>query len=713
MLLSYNWLKEYIDFDFSPQELAAKLTDLGFETANLEKKGADTVIDLELTVNRGDCLSMIGMAREISAITHNPLKISSSKTFDLSKRLASLKLTSMLNVSLVEPKLCPRYTGRIIDGVKVGASPSWLSDRLEKAGIRSINNVVDITNFVMMELGHPLHAFDYQTLLGGKIIICRATSGEKLLALDGITYELSPEMLIIADAQRPVALAGVIGGEETGVKEGTTTIFLECAYFNPTNVRQTAKQLGIQTESSYRFERGVDPEGLINAQNRATQLIVEICNGKDVFDIVDDYPKKFKKTIINLTPERVNKILGTSINIMDIKGILQPLGFGIKEKEDNCLQIEVPSFRHLDITREIDVIEEIARVYGYDKIPVSLPAGSFNVAINREYELADRAKEILVSCGFYEVITYAFSSPNILRQTKIPVTNAVLINNPLREDENLMCSSLIPNILKVITWNINRDTYNLKIFELARVFLADGEKKLPKEKRILIGAIAGNYHPPNWRELNFTKDEYYDMIAGNFRPPNWRDKTILSNLYDLKGVVEKLLLELGITGYELLAGDHLSLHPSRQIKLVCQETTFGIIGELHPDIAEELKLPGGIYLFELDWDNLVDHVNLKRRFKLLPKYPAVRRDVAILIKEDISCVQVTKIIEDAGKDLIEKVSLFDVYQGDKIPAGYKSLAYAITYRKPEATLTDEEVNEVHNKIIMELKNTFGAELREG
>lgn len=688
MLISYNWLKEYIDFDFSPQELAAKLTDLGFETANLGGKGDDTVIDLELTVNRGDCLSMLGMAREISAITNNPLKIPSFQTFDLSKRL-----TSMINVSLVEPKLCPRYTGRVIDGVKVGASPSWLSASLEKAGIRSINNVVDITNFVMMELGHPMHAFDYQTLLGGKIIICRATSGEKLIALDGTTYELSPEMLIIADAQRPVALAGIIGGENTGVKEGTTTIFLECAYFNPTNVRQTAKQLGIQTESSYRFERGVNPEGLIVAQNRATQLIMEICKGKSVTEIlvsqiIDDYPKKFKKTIINLTPARVNKILGTEITSMDIKGILQPLGFEIKEEaclvEDKSLALTVPSFRHLDVNREIDVIEEIARVYGYDKIPTSLPAGSFNVAINREYALTDFAKEILVSCGFYEVITYPFSSPDILRQTKIPLSNEVLIDNPLRTDENLMCPSLIPNILKVIIWNINRDTYDLKIFELGKVFSSQGEKK------VLLGAVAGNY-----------------------RQPDWRNKATSANLYDLKGVVEKLLLELGITDYELLAGDHPSLHPSRQIKLVCRETTLGIIGELHPEIAEELKIPGQTYLFEIDWDNLVKaRVNRKRRYYPLPKYPAVRRDLAILIKEDISSAQITRIIEDVGRDLIEKVGLFDVYQGDKIPTGYKSLAYSVTYRKPEATLTDEEVNEVHSRIIAQIKNKMGAELRE-
>ncbi|MDI6736271.1 MAG: phenylalanine--tRNA ligase subunit beta [bacterium] len=680
MLISYNWLKEYIDFDFSPQELAAKLTDLGFETANLEKSGDDTVIDLELTVNRGDCLSMIGMAREISAITHNPLKMPSAKDLNLSK-----KLTPLINVSLVEPKLCPRYTGRIIDGVHVTDSPSWLCDRLKKAGIRSINNVVDITNFVLMELGHPLHAFDYQTLLGGKIIICRATSGEKLMALDGTTYELSPEMLIIADAQRPVALAGIIGGEETSVKKGTTTIFLECAYFNPTNVRQTARQLGIQTESSYRFERGVDPDGLIKAQNRATQLIMEICQGKSVSEIRDDYPKKFKKTIIDLTSARVNKILGTDINSTDIKEILRPLGFGIKE-DDEFLKIEVPSFRHLDISREIDVIEEIARVYGYDKIPTSMPSGSFNVAINREYELADRAKEILVSCGFYEVITYVFSSPDILRQTKIPESNTVVIDNPLRTDENLMCPSLIPNILKTIAWNINRANYDLKIFELGRVFSANVGEKLPREKKVLVGAVCGNYHQPHWR-----------------------DKAVSSNLYDLKGVVEKLLLELGLTDYELLAGDHPTLHPARQIKLVFQGVRFGIMGELHPEIAEELKILEETYLFELDWDNLVSRVNLERRFKSLPRYPAVQRDIAILVKEDVPSAQITGIIENAGKDLIEKVSLFDVYQGDKIPAGYKSLAYSVTYRKPEATLTDEEVNEVHNKITLELKNTVGVE----
>lgn len=683
MLVSYNWLKEYVDFDFSPQELADKLTNLGFESTNLKKVDDDTVIDLELTVNRGDCLSMVGVAREIATLTHNKLRFAPSTSLNLSKRL-----THLVNVSLVEPKLCPRYTGRIIDGVKVSTSPLWLRELLEKVGINSINNVVDITNYVMIELGQPLHAFDYHTLIGNKVIICRASLGEKITALNGIIYELAPEMLIIADAERPIALAGIIGGKETSVKDDTTTIFLECAYFEPTNIHKTARQLDIQTESSYRFERGVDPEGLIRAQNRATQLIVEICKGKAVSDIVDEYPKKFKKTIIDLKPDRVNRVLGTKIKKEEMKDILQPLGFGILEKDDKTFQIEVPSFRYLDIRREIDLIEEIVRVYGYDKIPTSLPKGSFEVGINRKYELANKAKEILISCGFYEVITYPFSSPNILHKIKIPVKNEVIISNPLREDENLMAPSLIPNILRVLSWNINRGNYALKIFELGKVFSTNVEELLPKGKEVLIGAITGNY-----------------------QEPNWQNKAISSNLYHLKGVIEKLLLELGIINYDLTLGEHPALHPTRQIKLIYQGTTFGIMGELHPDIAQKLKLLKEIYLFELQWDSILNWVNLERKFKPLPKYPAVQRDIAILIKEDITSAQVIKIIKQVGADLIERVNLFDLYQGDKIPQGYKSLAYSITYRKPDATLKDEEVNEVHNKIILELKNTLLAELR--
>jgi len=685
MLVSYNWLKDYVDFDFSPEELAYKLTKLGFETTNLEKVEDDTIIDLELTVNRGDCLSMIGLAREISALSSTQLKMPTPPVFNLSK-----KLTSLVNVSLVESKLCPRYTGRIIEGVQISSSPLWLREKLEKVGIKSINNVVDITNFVMLELGQPLHAFDYHTLVGNKIIICRATIGEKLTALNGMTYALSPEMLIIADVEKPLALAGIIGGENSGVKEETTTIFLECAYFDPSNIRQTSKLLALPTESSARFERGVDPEGLIRAQNRATQLIMNICLGKSVSPLIDEYPKKFKKIIIDLPPNRVNRVLGTNITEKEIKDILQPLGFGIKQEDQTSLQVEVPSFRYLDITREIDLIEEIVRVYGYDKIPVTLPTSSFKVGIDYEYELINKAKEILVSCGFYEVITYAFTSPNLLLKTKIPVANEVIINNPLKEEENLMPPSLIPNILKVLSWNINRDNKDLKIFELGKVFLKEGEKLLPKEKEILIGAIVGNYHQPNWR-----------------------DKAILANLYDLKGVVERLLLELGISKYEVLIGNYPTFHPIRQIKLVYQGITFGILGELHPEIGEELKLPKGIYLFELQWDDILKWVNLEKKFKPLPKYPVVQRDVAILIKEEVNSGQITRIIEEVGGSLIAKVRLFDLYQGgDKIPEGYKSLAYAITYRQHDATLTDEKVNEVHNKIILELKAALGAELRQ-
>ncbi|MEW6618443.1 MAG: phenylalanine--tRNA ligase subunit beta [bacterium] len=682
MLISYNWLKEYVDFDFSPTELADKLTNLGFETANVERVGDDTMIDLEITVNRGDCLSMIGIAREISALNKTKLKIPSPPAFNLSK-----KLTQMVNILIVDPKLCPRYTGRIIEGVKVAPSPVWLRERLEKVGIRSINNIVDITNFVMMELGHPLHAFDYQTLMGKKVIICRAAPHEKILTLDGVIYELSQEMLIIADAERPIALAGIIGGEDSRVKEETTTILLECAYFNPQNIRQTTKQLQIQTESSYRFERGVDPEDLILVQNRATQLITEICGGKSISPIIDVYPKKFKKTIINLRIDRINRILGTSIKGNEVKDILQSLGYGIKEEEKGIFLIEVPSFKHLDITREIDIIEEIAQIYGYEKIPITLPAGSFKVAMDYEYELSNKAKQILVSCGFYEVITYSFTSPNFLAKTKIPLTNEVIISNPLRGDENLMCPSLIPNILKVLQWNINRDNYDLKVFELGKVFSTD--KPLPKEQNVLIGAIAGNYHEANWRHKT----------------------TILANFYDLKGVIEKLLQELCISGYEFLTGDHASLHPTRQTKLVYQDTPIGIMGELHPQIAAELKLPEDIYLFELNWDKLLSLINLEKRFKPLHRFPAVVRDMAILVKDEIDSSQITKIIEEVGEGLIERIKLFDLYQGDKIPTGYKSLAYSITYRKQEITLTDEEVNERHNKIIIELKNRLGVELR--
>lgn len=708
MRVSYNWLKEYVDLKWSPDEVSAALITAGFEIAGLiETPDNDTILDIELTVNRGDCLSFIGIAREVSALIKKPLKLSCGHSSAKSKRLSN-----SIKVSIVEQNLCPRYTCRIIEGIKVAPSPVWLKEKLEKVGISTVNNVVDVTNLVMMELGHPMHAFDYHTLANKSIIVCQATEGEKIHALNGQTYNLSPNMLIVADTERPIALAGIIGSVESSVNEKTSAIVLECAYFLPKSVRNTARQLGIQTESSYRFEREIDIDGLYKAQNRATQLILELCEGWNASEIIDEYPIKFKKIDITLRPTRVNKVLGTQIEITEMIDILKRLEFKVLAPlaaEEDILNVTVPSFRH-DITREIDLIEEISRIYGYHRIPTTLPTKSNCISINEDYKINKTAKSILTACGFYEVITYAFSNIDLLNKAQICCNNPIIVQNPLSKEDNMMCISLIPNLLKTLSWNINRGETSLKIFELSRVFLPS-DNPLPVEKEVLCAAIIGDW-----------------------RGSNWQEQKIESNLtgaifYYLKGIVEKLMEELGIVGYNLEASpiDRKSqvttpFHPGQCAIIKYNEKELGIIGQIHPIVTNNFNLPSPVYLFELDWKAIVSLSNQKRTFKPLPKYPSVVRDLAIVVAEDVQSDEIVRIIENRGntfikgvsskgKSLLKKVVLFDLYQGEKIEQGKKSLAYSLTYRSDRATLTDEVINKIHNEIVEALQKELKASLR--
>lgn len=708
MRVSYNWLKEYVDLKWSPEEISAALITAGFEVAGLIKTpDNDTILDIELTVNRGDCLSLVGIAREVSALTKKPLKLSCGHLATKSKRLGN-----SIKVSIVEQDLCPRYTCRIIEGIKVAPSPVWLKEKLEKVGISTVNNVVDVTNFVMMELGHPMHAFDYHTLANKSIIVCQATEGEKIHSLNGQRYNLSPNMLIVADTERPIALAGIIGSIESSVKEKTSAILLECAYFSPKSVRNTARQLGIQTESSYRFEREIDIDGLYKAQNRATQLILELCEGGNASEIIDEYSVKFEKTSITLRPTRVNRVLGTQIEITEMIDILKRLEFEVTEREiaeESLLNVIVPSFRH-DITREIDLIEEISRIYGYHRIPTTLPTKSNCISINENYKINKTAKSILTACGFYEVITYAFSNIDLLNKAQIYCNNPIIVQNPLSKDDNIMCISLIPNLLKTLSWNINRGGTSLKIFELGRVFLPS-DNPLPVEKEVLCAAIIGD-----WRDSNWQEQKVESHVTGAI-------------FYYLKGIVEKLMEELGIVGYKFEAASVISptkilspFHPGQCAIIKYNEKELGIIGQIHPVVINNFNLPSPVYLFELDWEAIVSLSNQKRRFKHLPKYPSVIRDLAIVVAEDVQSDDIVRIIENKGntfikgisskgKSLLKKVVLFDLYQGEKIEQGKKSLAYSLTYRSDRATLTDDLVNKIHNEIIEALQKELKAILR--
>ncbi|MBI4778722.1 phenylalanine--tRNA ligase subunit beta [Candidatus Desantisbacteria bacterium] len=697
MKVSYNWLKENVAINIPPHELSDKLTMAGLEVAGIEEKDEDYIIDIELTVNRGDCLSIMGMAREVSAIMNiafEPPEILQLKGENLSK----------IDISLQNPELCPRYTARVIQGIRVEPSPLWLQNKLNGFGIRPINNIVDVTNFCLAELGHPMHAFDYNLINGKNIIIRQALEDEKILALDEKEYELSQEMLLITDKMSPLALAGIIGGNATRVNDNTTTILMECACFSPSSVRKTARLLGIQTESSYRFERGVDPQGLIRAQDRAAGLILSMCPGAKVSGIIDCYPTTIPSIDILLRIERVNRILGTEVTPEEMRDILIRLGFEVEPIVFHAytLAVKVPSFRK-DITREIDIVEEIVRIHGYEKVPVSLPSLT-SVAFKKKAQIVnEKAKDILCGCGLNEVITYSFLNPEMLDkvgQAFLPVNNPVnnqaflpvnhvVVSNPLSEEGRLLTHSLIPNLLEVVARNINQGNGQVKIFEIAKVFFKSCDNDLPVEQEHLVIMIRDDGDKVRWDG----------------------EKQKGLSFYDLSGILHALFAELGICEYTLEETEDKKFHPYVCAAIMVKDEKLGSIGQINPDITENLKLPQNIYALEIEWQKIMTLADFTRKFTPLPRYPSVIRDIAILAENEMPSSKIVEIIREAGNSLIEDIRLFDLYHGEQVSEGYKSLAYSITYRSPDKTLTENEVGMVHEGIIQLLMERLGVRVR--
>jgi phenylalanyl-tRNA synthetase beta chain len=696
MKVPYKWLKEYINFDLSAEELCTKLTMVGFETEE-----AGDLFEVEITPNRGDCLSVIGLAREVSALSGSPLKF---PLVELKEE--KVDRDALPNVQIKDKDLCPRYTLRLIKGVKVEPSPSWLQKKLEAAGIRSINNVVDITNYVMMELGQPLHAFDYEKIKGNSIIIRRAKDRESITTLEGIERRLSSEMLVIAEETKPIALAGVMGGLDTEVSGDTKTVLLESACFEQGSIRRTSKRLNLMSESSYRFERGVDIEGVPLASARAAQLIQEIAGGEVAGGIIDDYPRPFSSAEISLRTNRVNKILGTELRSGEISAVLERLHFQVQKGEP--LKVVVPSFRR-DITREIDLIEEVARLYGYDKIKSSIPRAPILNAEKEKSEVPEefkvpegveeKVREILIASGFSEVINSSFMDEDFLNCLELapehPWKQTVRIRNPLNENQRLLRTTLVPGLLSTLLYNINRNITNLKIFELGRVFspFPEGEE-LPRERPNLAGAIMGSRK----EKTLGVKEEPVD-------------------LFDLKGVVENLLKELGIPEPKIEFSEGLHLGEAlikiggkpKEKEIELEE--LGTMGKLHPQLAKYYELPEEIYLFGIDLKELSKYVNLSKKYEPLPKYPGISRDISLAVPQEVSSLKIENLIEKKGGDLIEKIRLFDLYQGKQVPGGHKSLAYSIFYRSSKRTLTDEEVNNLQLEIIQILRKELKAKIR--
>jgi phenylalanyl-tRNA synthetase beta chain len=639
----------------------------------------DYILDIDLTPNRADCLSIIGVARDVGALFGSSVKKPSIK-FNETNELTE----DWVEVEIEDSVACPRYAARVIKDVKIKESPFWLRRKLESVGMRSINNVVDVTNFVMMETGHPLHAFDYELCSQKQVVVRRAEKGEKFITLDQVERELNEEILLITDGKRPVAIAGIMGGMESEVSVNTKNVLLESAYFEPKVIRRGRIFLGLSTEASQRFERGVDPNGVVNAANRACQLLEELAEGKVLRGVVDDYPSTIMPVQVALRSQRVNQILATNLTSKEMAQILNRLDMEVSENKD--LKVTVPTFRP-DLAREIDLIEEITRIYGYDKIETSLRAsGNLVTHVAKEDKLIKRLKQLLVEKGFFEILTNNLVDPKILKKA-CPDLSAIKLQNPLSEEMSVLTTSLAPSILSVISWNKNRKEENLRIFELGKVYIAR-ENQMPEEKLHLGLALSGKREPIQWGREESEVD-----------------------LFDLKGVLESFLGNLHLS-FQLAPKKSALLKSGSSFEIRIDDETIGTLGEVAEEVLELFKIEEKVFKAELDFEKLLVCIPKENKFLPLPKFPPVDRDIAIIVDENVLYQRVRDKIKMVGGDLIEELILFDVYRGKQIPSGKKSLAYSIRYRSTDKTLTEEEVDNIHRKVISKLEETFQAILRK-
>ena len=657
---------------------------------HLGRAGSDVVYDLEVTPNRPDLNSVIGIAREIAALTGNPLRL---PVISNQCSVASEEVGKFVAVKLQEPELCPRYTARVVTGVKVGPSPDWLRQTLEKVGIRSISNVVDVTNYVMLETGQPLHAFDYHLIAKGTdskptIVVRRAAADEKFKTLDNQERTLTNDMLLIADEQKGIALAGVMGGANTEIRDDTKDVLIESAYFAPTNIRRTSKALGLRSESSYRFERGCDVGIADYASQRAAQLILETAGGTLVPGVVDAYPKPAQPKEISLRFAKTTELLGVAIEPEQQAKFLTSLGLTQSAiRNSQSAAFSIPTFR-VDLKREVDLIEEIARLHGVDKIPSTVPRGAVGTnAFDAVYDQLADVRRLLTGSGLNEAQGQTLVS---LANCRLPEAEIVKLANPLSADMDVLRPSLLPGLLDTLRHNLNRKHYDVALFEIGRVFTnVNGQ---PKEERRVSIALTGQRALEFWSGEN--RDAKFDAM-------------------DLKGIVEDLLEHFGLRGIQFgKRAEPTALFLESAAVTLGGKVQLGELGQLLPALAKQYDLRDAVFLAELRLDELIARGNRSKSFKPLPQFPASRRDVAMLVPEATTHDSVLSALKQAKPANLESVELFDVFRGKNVPAGQKSLAYAFTYRAADKTLTDNDVNAAHTKAVDALKQKLQATVRE-
>ncbi len=669
MKISLSWLSDYVEIGHSAEQIADILSDLGLPCEGIEQLANDTIIDVEITSNRGDCLSYIGIARELAAGTGKKLKMPVVKLNELNK-----DVTEFASVEISEPDLCGRYTARVIEGVKVGPSPAWLKKRLEAVGLRSVNNVVDATNYAMMETGQPPHAFYYAKIKQGKIIVRKAISGERIISIDGTTCDLNADMLIISDAQGPVAIAGVMGGLDTEVSNTTATILLEDAYFDPVSVRTTSRQLALPSEAAFRFERTVDIEMIDWASKRTAQLITQVAGGKVAKGVVDIYPKKPAKKEVTLRLSRLNNLLGIEIPAAEAARILSALSFNPQKKSD-LIVCTVPSWRS-DIYREVDLIEEVARVHGYNKILTEQKIRIEVVPIDKHQKLANSIGTYLNSCGFYETITVGFVDDSTAKLFSDPQHKEHMgVKDQSRKSVNLLRQMLIGSLLGVLKTNLNTKNQPCRIFEIADTFVQTGK--------------AGNL-PVEKTKLALVCD---------------------SDLRDVRGVIEGLIkiidrdTQIVFTPAELVWAQ-------TGAQIVINGKVIGTAGVVSQAVKEKYDFKNlSPVAAELDFEQLLAIHTVAIKVKPIPRFPAIERDLSIIVDETIRWADIVKAVNKKAPGELEDIKFIGIYRGEGIAPGKKSVTLSLRFRDEDGTLTHQTVDCFEADIIESLSKSVGAGLR--
>jgi phenylalanyl-tRNA synthetase beta chain len=682
MKVSYNWLKELVEFDLTARELADRLTMIGLAVDRVEEVNGDSVLEIDLTSNRPDCLSHFGVAREIAVLCGTELRHP-----DASVAEADESASSVASIEILDPDLCPRYAARMIMGVKVGPSPPWVVEKLERLGQRSINNVADITNLVLLELGHPLHAFDFNRLVGRRIVVRRARAGEMLKTLDGVKRTLKDDMLVIADATRPVAMAGVMGGEDSEISAATTDVLLESAYFDPASIRRTARALGMATEASYRFERGADYDAPVRAADRAARLIVEVAGGRILRGALDAYPRPITRERVKLRRSRLRRVVGVEIDFNEAARLLRALGFQVEAISADELWATPPSYR-ADVSGEDDLVEEVARHAGYEQIPTTLPAwGDAGELLAGERKRRD-IRRTLASLGFSEAITFSFDSEELDALFRREETEVVTLTNPIDETRRQMRSSLLPGVLESLAHNLRHGVRSVRLFEIGKCFTGRSGEQPEETENLTLAA------------------------TGLLNEDAWLDRARAFGFYELKGTLESLLERFRIRQVEFEVSPEEYLHPGQSARIRINGNAAGDFGQLHGRVAAMFKLKQPVFVAELNLGTWLEAESEAIRYRPLPKFPTVIRDISFIVPVGLKYAEIESGIESLGIAEVVAVKLFDVYSGANVPAGQRSLSISLRLRADDRTLTEGEINDISARVMALLRDRFQVVIRD-